>query len=119
MAEAQPETIRRREFLKGAGASVGGALLGQFVGKSALAGRRGHSTVLPGRGPANFTTISEFVKNPPFSFVYGGHTSGPLLRNWPAHSWRRWMWQFNLPRYGGNRPTPMLTTSGAISGLLP
>ncbi len=45
MAEAQHETIRRREFLKGAGASVGGALLGQLNGKPTLSEPRGHSTV--------------------------------------------------------------------------
>ena len=37
--------------------------------------------------------------------------------NWSIaqNSWRRWMWQFNLPRYAGKLPTPILTTSGAIS----
>lgn len=31
------------------------------------------------------------------------------------NSWRRWMWEFNLPRYAGQLPSPIATTSGAIS----
>jgi alpha-galactosidase len=84
MAESERETIPRREFLKSAGATVGGALIGGVMGKSALSGPRRHSAVTAGPGPANFSMISEFVENPPFSFVYDGRTSGALLRAWPA-----------------------------------
>ncbi len=48
-----------------------------------------------------------------------------VLMNWKSNSWmlaqnrwRRWMAAFNLPRFGGALPTPILPTTGSLS-LLP
>jgi alpha-galactosidase len=48
-----------------------------------------------------------------------------VLMNWKANSWmlaqnnwRRWMVAFNLPRFGGALPVPILPTTGGLS-LLP
>lgn len=48
-----------------------------------------------------------------------------VLMNWEAGSWvlaqnkwRRWMAAFNLPRFGGTLPTPIMPTTGNLS-LLP
>lgn len=48
-----------------------------------------------------------------------------VLMSWQAESWllaqnkwRRWMVAYNLPRFGGNLPSPIIPTSGNL-GLLP
>jgi alpha-galactosidase len=48
-----------------------------------------------------------------------------VLMSWSAESWllaqnkwRRWMVAYNLPRFGGSLPTPIIPTSGNL-GLLP
>ena len=73
-------TVERRHFLKLLGAGTGSAAL-VANGNSILTPTVAQAAV---RSDTADAAVSEFIANPPFSFIYGGQSSAILLRQWRA-----------------------------------